>query len=151
MGLLGLTSFRARVQAGHEARPCLLAPGPAEATGPGKSSHPFELRARAGGCARVTAGQRRPHLGLCPGPNVPLLGRQRSRHCILDSPGESGLVSRGSQGHRSPVKLRRVYLGISVSFAVSYTGLLLPLEFCLQGVGIGWDSQPPSVPQSPYL
>lgn len=25
------------------------------------------------------------------------------------------------------------------------------LEFCLQGMGIGWGSQPPSVPQSPYL
>ena len=61
--------------------------------------------------SRDTAGPNRPHLGLCPGPNVPLLGRQRSRHCILDSPGESGLVSRGSQGHRSPVKSRRVYLG----------------------------------------
>lgn len=33
LGMLGLTSFRARVQAGHEARPCLLLPGPAEATG----------------------------------------------------------------------------------------------------------------------
>ena len=72
------------------------------------SSCQGELR---GNCSRVTAGQNRPHLDLCPGPNVPLLGRQRSRHCILDSPGESGLVSRGSQGHCSPVKLRRVYLG----------------------------------------
>ena len=71
----------------------------------------FELRVRTGDCSRDTAGPNRPHLGLCPGPNVPLLGRQRSRHCILDSPGESGLVSRGSQGHRSPVKSRRVYLG----------------------------------------
>ena len=50
-----------------------------------------------GNCSRVTAGQNRPHLGLCPGPNVPLLGRQRSRHCILDSPGESGLVKPISQ------------------------------------------------------
>ena len=52
-----------------------------------------------------------PHLGLCPGPNVPLQGRQGSRVCIPGSPWESGLISRGSQGHRSPVKLRRVYLG----------------------------------------
>ena len=36
-------------------------------------------------------------IGLCPGPNVPLLGRKRSQHCILDSPGESGLISRGSK------------------------------------------------------
>ena len=71
----------------------------------------FELRVRTGDCSRDTAGPNRAHLGLCPGPNVPLLGRQLSRHCILDSPGESGLVSRGSQGHCSPVKLRRVYLG----------------------------------------
>ena len=35
---------------------------------------PFELRGRAGGCARVTAGQKRPHPGLCLGPNVPLKG-----------------------------------------------------------------------------
>ena len=28
-----------------------------------------------GNCSRVTAGQNRPHLGLCPGPNVPLQGR----------------------------------------------------------------------------
>ena len=31
------------------------------------------------GCARVTAGPKRPHLGLCPGPNAPLQGRQVSR------------------------------------------------------------------------
>ena len=30
---------------------------------------------------------------------------------LTSEPGESGLVSRGSQGHRSPVKSRRVYLG----------------------------------------
>ena len=32
--------------------------------------------------ARVTAGQKRPHLGVCPGPNIPLQGRQGSRGCI---------------------------------------------------------------------
>ena len=35
------------------------------------------------------------------GPNFPLQGRQGSRGCIPGSPGESGLVSRGSQGLRS--------------------------------------------------
>ena len=59
---------------------------------PGKSSIPFELQVRTGVCSPVTAGQNRPHLRLCPGPSVPLLGRQGSQGCILDSPGESGLV-----------------------------------------------------------
>ena len=37
-----------------------------------KTNLPFELRGRAGGCARVTAGQRRPHLGaLIHGPDIP--------------------------------------------------------------------------------
>ena len=36
---------------------------------PGKSSLPFELRGRVGDCSRVTAGKKRPHLGLCPGQN----------------------------------------------------------------------------------
>ena len=78
---------------------------------PGKSNHPFELRGRAGGCARVTAGPKRPHLGVCPGPNIPLQGRQGSRGCIPGSRGESGLVSRGSQGLRSPLESRRGSLG----------------------------------------
>ena len=43
--------------------------------GPGKSNLPFELSGRAGDCSRVTEGQKRPHLGLFPGPNVPLQGR----------------------------------------------------------------------------
>ena len=55
------------------------------------------VRGKAGGCARVTAGPKRPHLGVCPGPNIPLQGRQGSRGCIPGSPGESGLVSRGSK------------------------------------------------------
>ena len=37
-------------------------------------------------------GQGRPPWCLCPGPSVPLLGQQGSQGCILDSPGESGLV-----------------------------------------------------------
>ena len=79
--------------------------------GPGKSNLPFELLGRAGDCSRVTEGQKRPHLGLFPGPNVPLQGRQGSRGCIPDPPGESGLVSRGSKGLHSPLESRRVSLG----------------------------------------
>ena len=64
-----------------------------------------------GGSARVTAGPKRPHQGVCPGTNIPLQGRQGSRGCISVSPGESGLVSRGSQGLRSPLESRRGSLG----------------------------------------
>ena len=39
----------------------------------------------------------RPHLGLCAEANVPVQGRHRSRGCIPDSPGESGLISNGSK------------------------------------------------------
>ena len=84
---------------------------PSPWVGPGKPSLPLGLRGKAGGGARVTAGPKRPHLSVCPGPNFPLLGRKRSQHCILDSPGESGLVSRGSQGLRSPLESRRGSLG----------------------------------------
>ena len=42
-----------------------------------------------------------------------LQGRQGSRGCIPGSPGESGLVSRGSQGLRSPLESRRGSLGCS--------------------------------------
>ena len=83
----------------------------ASCVAPGKSSIPFELQVRTGDCSPVTAGQNRPHLRLCPGPSVPLLGRQGSQGCILDSPGESGLVLRGKKGLRSPVESRRVSLG----------------------------------------
>ena len=75
----------------------------ASCVAPGKSSIPFELQVRTGDCSPVTAGQNRPHLRLCPGPSVPLLGRQGSQGCILDSPGESGLVLRGKKGLHSPV------------------------------------------------
>ena len=37
------------------------------------------MRGKAGFCARVTAGPKRPHLGVCLGPNIPLQGRQGSR------------------------------------------------------------------------
>ena len=53
----------------------------------------------------------RPHLCLCPKANVPLQGRQGSRGCIPDSPGESGLLSNGSKELRSPLESRRVTLG----------------------------------------
>ena len=69
--------------------------------GPGKSNLPLELRERARDCSRVTSGQKRPHLSLCPGPNVPLQGRQRSRGCILDAPEESDLISRGRKAEGS--------------------------------------------------
>ena len=42
---------------------------------------------------------------------IPLQGRQGPRGCIPGSPGESGLVSRGSQGLRSPLESRRGSLG----------------------------------------
>ena len=51
-----------------------------------KTNLPFELRGRDGCCSRVTVGQIRPHLGFCPGHNVPLQGQQGSRGCIPDSP-----------------------------------------------------------------
>ena len=76
-------------------------------------------KAVAGACGRhstmkpskkkSTLGQGR--AGRCPGPNFPLEGRQGSRGCIPGSPGESGLVSRGSQGLRSPLESRRGSLG----------------------------------------
>ena len=77
----------------------------------GKSSIPFELQVRTGDCSPVTAGQNRHHLRLCPGPSVPLLGRQGSQGCIPDSPGELGLILRGHKGLRSPFESRRAPLG----------------------------------------
>ena len=40
------------------------------------------VRGKAGGGARVTAGPKRPHLSVCPGPNFPLQGRQGQLQCI---------------------------------------------------------------------
>ena len=56
--------------------PCLLHCGQIlyPWVGPGKPNLPLGLRGKAGGCARVTAGPKRPHPGLCLGPNVPLKG-----------------------------------------------------------------------------
>ena len=70
---------------------------PSSWVGPGKPNLPLELRGKAGGCARVIAGAKTPHLVVCPGPNIPLQGRRGSRGSIPGSPGESGLISRGSQ------------------------------------------------------
>ena len=78
--------------------------------GPGKPNLPFEWRGKAGGCARVSAGPKRPHPGVCPGPNIPLQGRQGSRGYIPYSPGESGLISRGSKGLHSLLESRQVSL-----------------------------------------
>ena len=47
----------------------------------------LRVRGKAGCCARITARPKRPHLGVCPGPNSPLKGRQGSRDCTPDSPG----------------------------------------------------------------
>ena len=42
---------------------------------------PLGLRGKAGGCARVTAGPKRPHLGVCPGPNFPLQSMSAASYC----------------------------------------------------------------------
>ena len=52
-----------------------------------------------------------PHLGLGPGRNVPLQGRQGYRGRIPVSPGGSRLISSGSKGLRSPFESRRAPLG----------------------------------------
>ena len=94
---------------------------------------PDELRGKAGGCTRVTAGPKRPHLGLCPGLNVPLKGRQGSWGGVPDSPGESGLVlseegkpaclSSCLGGHRALVELCVEPSGVSGRC----TGISVPL------------------------
>ena len=40
---------------------------PSPWVGPGKPNLPLGLRGKAGGCPRVTAGPKRPQLGVCPG------------------------------------------------------------------------------------
>ena len=57
--------------------------------GVANESDTLGLRGKAGGGARVTAGQKKPHPGLCLGPNVPLKGRQGSQGGVPDSPGAS--------------------------------------------------------------
>ena len=78
---------------------------------PRKSNLPFELPGSAGDWAPFTEGQTKPHLGLCPGLNIPVHGRQGSWGCIPFSPGESGLISRGSKGLHSLLESRQVSLG----------------------------------------
>ena len=53
---------------------------------------------------------KRPHLGLCPGSNVPLQGRQGYQGRIPVSPGGSGLVSRRSKVLRCPLESRQGHL-----------------------------------------
>ena len=98
-----------------------------------KSNLPFGLRGGAGDCARVTAGQKRPNLGLCPGSNVALQGRQGSRVCIPDSSGESVLTSRVSKEFRSRLESRWVSLGAHCVYSRE-SSLLWSLE---RGLGIG--------------
>ena len=87
-----LPRIRTRVrQQGHSLRrgslssagtPSAVSPAPTPVLLPGGShgsNLPFELRGRAGDCSRVTAGQNRPHIGLYPGPNVPLQVRGAAR------------------------------------------------------------------------
>ena len=50
----------------------IQAPCAAMDTQRGKPNLPLRLRGKAGGGARVTAGPKRPHLGVCAGPNFPL-------------------------------------------------------------------------------
>ena len=79
-----------------------------------------------------SAGQRRPHLGLCPGPNVPLQGPQGSQVCIPDSPRESGLVSKGSKELHCPFESRWVSLGAHcVATTPPMTSSLLSRQDCL--------------------
>ena len=47
------------------------------------------------------AGPKRPHLGVCPGPNIPLQGSQGSRGCIPGSPGAG--ASQGFPRAAAPV------------------------------------------------
>ena len=78
----------------------------------GKSNLPFKLRSRAGGCARVTAGQNRPHLGLCPGPNV-------------SSPGARGIwvshsrLTRGIRTHLEGKKRTLLSVRVTTNIALS--------------------------------
>ena len=68
----------------------------------------------------------RPHLGLCPEANVPLQGRQGSRGCIPDAPGETGIHLEWKQ--RSPL-CSRVATGISGSSLGGLKGVKPPEAF----------------------
>ena len=87
---------------------------PAGSIGPGKPNLPLGLRGKAGGGARVTAGPKRPHLSVCPGPNFPLQGRQ----------GISGLHSRLPRGVRPRLEGKpRIPLSSRVATRVSWSPL----------------------------
>ena len=66
----------------------------------------------------------RPHLGLCPEANVPLQGRQGSRGCIPDTPGETGIHLEWKQ--RTPL-CSRIATGISWSSLGGLKGVKPPL------------------------
>ena len=68
----------------------------------------------------------RPHLGLCPEANVPLQGRQGSRGCIPDAPGETGIHLEWKQ--RTPL-CSRVATGISWSSLGGLKGVKPPEAF----------------------
>ena len=93
--------------------------------GPVKTNLPFELRGRDGCCSRVTVGQNRPHLGFCPGHNVPLQGQQGSRGCIPDSPE----VRPRLEGKQSTLLSSQVATGISWSPLSGLKGVKPPVKF----------------------
>ena len=68
----------------------------AEVVAPFMANIPFLLYPQDGSHSKPQpkTGPKRPHLGVCPGPNIPLQGRQGSRGCIPGSPG-SQASSRG--------------------------------------------------------
>jgi len=68
----------------------------------------------------------RPHLGLCPEANVPLQGRQGSRGCIPDAPGETGIHLEWKQ--RTPL-CSRVATGNSGSSLGGLKGVKPPEAF----------------------
>src|SRR5574337_1099956 len=68
----------------------------------------------------------RPHLGLCPEANVPLQGRQGSRGCIPDAPGETGIHLEWKQ--RTPL-CSRMATGISWSSLGGLKGVKPPEAF----------------------
>ena len=68
----------------------------------------------------------RPHLGLCPEANVPPQGRQGSRGCIPDAPGETGIHLEWKQ--RTPL-CSRIATGISWSSLGGLKGIKRPEAF----------------------
>ena len=68
----------------------------------------------------------RPHLGWCPEASVPLQGRQGSRGCIPDTPGETGIHLEWKQ--RTPL-CSRIATGISWSSLGGLKGVKPPEAF----------------------